>query len=227
MASTLNLREEKPVWSSCTVALRQTNNSLNHEHGDVKGKKEKKTVIMMMIMIMIMIIMFRRMIVLVMVMMLMMISSSSNHTCEMDNVDRVVLFCIFSAKVKNTVELWYLWPCWKWLGGYICKVLWLWSWKFNRLVSLVVKGFASRVADPGFYSCLRHGDFFRVESYQWSTNWHSSGYPVRRLVLQGQYWDWLALCQYTVTWWDKVWSAASISVWQHAQLSEQIHPWDS
>ena len=44
------------------------------------------------------------------------------------------------------------------------------------------KASASRVEDPGFESCLRQ-DFFRVESYQWLKNWHSSGYPARRLAM--------------------------------------------
>ena len=50
-----------------------------------------------------------------------------------------------------------------------------------RLIGLVVKASALRAEDPGFESCLRR-DFFGVESYQWLQNWHSSGYPVRRLV---------------------------------------------
>ena len=44
--------------------------------------------------------------------------------------------------------------------------------------------------------------FFRVESYQWLKHWYSSGYPARRLALQGQCWDWSARCQYTMTGWD-------------------------
>ena len=49
------------------------------------------------------------------------------------------------------------------------------------LVGLVVKASASRAEDPGFESRLRW-DFFVVESYQRLKNWHSSGYPARRLV---------------------------------------------
>ena len=41
---------------------------------------------------------------------------------------------------------------------------------------------ASRAEDPMFEFRLRR-DFFRVESYQWLKNWHSSGYPARRQVL--------------------------------------------
>ena len=68
--------------------------------------------------------------------------------------------------------------------------------------------------------------FLQVESYQWLKNWYPSGYPVRRLVLYGQYWVWLARCEYTVSRWDRKWSAISISVWQHVQLSRstpEIH----
>ena len=45
--------------------------------------------------------------------------------------------------------------------------------------------------------------------------------------VKGQCWDWLARSVYCdwVRW--KVWSAASISVWQHVNLSGQIHPWDT
>ena len=51
-----------------------------------------------------------------------------------------------------------------------------------------------------------------------------------RLALQGQGWDWLAWCQYTVTGWDgksDQWSATCVSVWQNVQWSEQICPWDT
>ena len=85
----------------------------------------------------------------------------------------------------------------------------------------------SRVDDPGFEPRL-HRAFSRVESYQWLKNCNSSGYPARRLALIGSvlglvgpvsvYCDW-------VRW--KVWSSTSISVWQHAKLSEQIRHWDT
>ena len=52
----------------------------------------------------------------------------------------------------------------------------------DRLVGLVVKASASRAEGPVFESRLRR-DFFGVESYQWLQNWHSSGYPARRLAL--------------------------------------------
>ena len=52
----------------------------------------------------------------------------------------------------------------------------------NRLIGLVVKASALTAEDPGFESRLRR-DFFGVELYQWLKNWHSSGYPTRRLVL--------------------------------------------
>ena len=52
----------------------------------------------------------------------------------------------------------------------------------DRLVGLVVKASASGAKDPRFESPLRR-DFCGVESYQWLKNWHSSGYPARRLGL--------------------------------------------
>ena len=55
------------------------------------------------------------------------------------------------------------------------------SYSDNRLVGLVVKASAWRAKDPGFESRLRQ-DFSGVESYQWLKNWHSSGYPARRLA---------------------------------------------
>ena len=72
------------------------------------------------------------------------------------------------------------------------------------------KASASRAEDPGFESRLRW-DFFGVESYQWLKNWHSSGYPARRLVLWGQRWDWSARCQYTVTGWGRTFDLQLLS----------------
>ena len=51
-----------------------------------------------------------------------------------------------------------------------------------RLVGLVVKASASKAEDPGFESRLLR-DFSGKELYQWLKNWHSSGYPARRLAL--------------------------------------------
>ena len=53
---------------------------------------------------------------------------------------------------------------------------------WDRLVGLVVKASASRAEGPRFESRLSR-DFFGVESYRWLKNWHSSGYPARRLAL--------------------------------------------
>ena len=52
----------------------------------------------------------------------------------------------------------------------------------NRLDGLVVKASTSRTEGPKFESRLRR-DVFRVESYQWLKNLHSSGYPARNLAL--------------------------------------------
>ena len=125
--------------------------------------------------------------------------------------------CIF-------VQRWFLCFCF-----WLC-VLCLFSLLFcgDRLVGLVVKASASRVEEvPGLESHLRQ-DFSRVESYQWLQNWHSSGYPARVPGVIGSvlglvgpvpvYCDWVRC---------KVWSANSVSVWQHMQLSEQIRPWDT
>ena len=72
------------------------------------------------------------------------------------------------------------------------------SAQHDHLVGLVVKAFASRAEDPGFESHLRQ-DFSRSSHTSDFKNWHSSGYPDRRLAIKGQCWDWSARCQYTVT----------------------------
>ena len=73
------------------------------------------------------------------------------------------------------------------------------------LIGLVVKAPTSRAKDPGFDSHLRHVDFSRSSD----TNDLKIRTPVatlpglRCLVLQGQRWDWLAQCQYSVTGWGR------------------------
>ena len=93
---------------------------------------------------------------------------------------------------------------------YICLLLTRYNWTIPCLFVTATdwpprwpsgKASASRAEDPGFEFRLRR-DFFGVESYQWLKNWHSSGYPARRLALKGQRWDWSARCLYTVTGWD-------------------------
>ena len=68
--------------------------------------------------------------------------------------------------------------------GPLCLSLALCDWllQADRLFGVMVKASASRAEDPGFESRLRR-DFSGVESYQWLKNWHSSGYPARRLAL--------------------------------------------
>ena len=97
----------------------------------------------------------------------------------------------------------------------------------HHLVDLMVKASASRVEDPGFETRLRR-DFSRSS--------HTS--DLKKMALQwltcqapGVIWSVLGLvgpvsvyCDW-VRW--KVWSATSISVWQHVKLSEQIRPWDT
>ena len=86
------------------------------------------------------------------------VQSSANHV---EHIERLLCatYCVpRSTKGQLSCYVWY------------------------RLVDLVVKASASRAEGPGFESRLRR-DFFGVESYQWLKNWHSSGYPARRLAL--------------------------------------------
>ena len=69
---------------------------------------------------------------------------------------------------------------WRWCTLCLCVCVYVYT--VHRLIGLVVKASASRAKDPGFESRLRW-DFFGVKSYQWLKNWHSSGYPARRLAL--------------------------------------------
>ena len=95
----------------------------------------------------------------------------------------------------------------------------------DPLVGLVVKASTSRAEGPGFESRFRW-DFFGVESHQWLKNWQwlpckAPGAIRSVLGLVGPvsvYCDWMR--------W-KVWSATSISLWQHIKLSEQIRPRDT
>ena len=77
----------------------------------------------------------------------------------------------------------------------------------HHLVGLVVKASASRAEDPGFESRLRR-DFSGSNHTSDLKNWHSGGYPVRRLAILGQ--CPVSVCRDWVRW--KVGSATSISV---------------
>ena len=92
----------------------------------------------------------------------------------------------------------------------------------HRLAGLVVKASASRAEDPGFESRLRRD--FSGSSY-------SSDLKIGTLVaiLPGAWryrvsWDWLAGCQYTVTWRGRKFDLHLLSVWQQVKLSKQIRP---
>ena len=54
-------------------------------------------------------------------------------------------------------------------------------------------------------------------------DWCCSGYPVMRLALQGQHWDWLAHCQYTVTLWFERWQFLSQCGSTYNCLSRAVH----
>ena len=82
-----------------------------------------------------------------------------------------------------------------------------WLYRVNLLFGLVVKAWSSRAADPGsipaggvgilfvcsfgfvfvcggfFFFFWGGGGVMGVESHQCLKNWHSSGYPARRLAL--------------------------------------------
>ena len=92
----------------------------------------------------------------------------------------------------------------------------------DRLVGLVVKTSASRAEDAGFELNLRW-NFFRgrIIPVTEKLALQAPGVIRSALGLVGPvsvYCDW-------VRW--NVWSATSISVWQHLKLSEQIPPWDT
>ena len=93
------------------------------------------------------------------------------------------------------------------------------SWCDNRLVGLVVMASASRAEDPGFESRL-HRDFSEsshTSDIKLALQWlpcQAPGVIGLALGLVGPvsvYYDW-------VRW--KVWSATSISVWEHVKLSK-------
>ena len=73
---------------------------------------------------------------------------------------------------------------------------------WNRHIGLVVKVSALRGGDLVFDFHLSPGHFSGL-THSSDLNWHSNGYPARCLALQGQLWDWLVLCQYTVTGWGR------------------------
>ena len=66
-----------------------------------------------------------------------------------------------------------------------------------RLVGLLVKASTLRAEDPGGSNPVCAEIFSGSSPTSDLKKWHFSGYPARRLVLQGQ--CWLARCQYTVT----------------------------
>ena len=89
---------------------------------------------------------------------------------------------------------------------------------------LVVKASALRAEDPGFESRLRR-DFFRGGVIPVTSKLALQWLPCQALgvvgSVQGLIGPVSVYCEW-VRW--KVWYAASISVWQHVKLSEQICP---
>ena len=134
-----------------------------------------------------------------------------------------IMWLVKTARLTNNVwrhiQLFKQLPLWHTLA---CS--WASQQPANRLVGLVVKASISRAEDPGFESYLRR-DFSGVESHQWLKHWHSSGYTPGIIgSVLGLVGPVSVYCD-LVRW--KVWSATSISVWQHVKLSEQICPRDA
>ena len=67
---------------------------------------------------------------------------------------------------------------------------------------------------------------FRIKSFRWLKNWHSSGYPARRLAF------WVSTGTgrpgVNILWLGELESLiCNFYLWQHVRLSEQIRPWDT
>ena len=89
------------------------------------------------------------------------------------------------------------------------------------------KAFALRAEDSGFNSRLRR-DFFRGRvipgTQKLALQWlpcQAPGVLVSALGLVGLVSVYCDMVR------EKVWSATSVSVWQHVKSSEQIRPWDT
>ena len=95
----------------------------------------------------------------------------------------------------------------------------------HGLVGLVAKASASGAEDPGFESRLKQ-DFSRSSH----TSDSKIGTPVATLPGAWHYWVSTETGKPSVSilWLgEEVWSAISVSLWQHVKLSEQIRPWDT
>ena len=93
----------------------------------------------------------------------------------------------------------------------------------DRLVGVVVRASVSRAEDPGFDSRLRRGDFSwssHTSELQMSTPMAILTGAWRERVSAGTGWPGVSILWLK----EKVGSATSISVWQHAQLFEQTRP---
>ena len=111
-------------------------------------------------------------------------------------------------------------PCFSGLGAYFPSSTCFFAISF---VGLVVKASASRAEDPGFGSRLQR-------DFAWSSHTSDLKLALQWLPCQapgvigsvlGPVGPVSVYCD-LVRW--KVWSATSISVWQHVKLSEQIRP---
>ena len=93
--------------------------------------------------------------------------------------------CLF---LFNHLYVCLLFPAYFYLSACSCSTICMPAMSFpisfacNRLAGLVIKATASRATDPGFDSRLRR-DFSGSSFTSGLKNWHSSGYPARRLAL--------------------------------------------
>ena len=141
----------------------------------------------------------------------------SNSSDRIWGVCTWFLFCVFYTPVWSKLS-----PSFVFLGYDSGRPHYCWwppRWPSG-------KASASRAEDPWFESCLRrdfsgssHTSDLKIGTpvATLPSTWHT-GSALGLVGLVSVYCDW-------VRW--KVWSATSISVWQHVKLSEQIRPWDT
>ena len=126
---------------------------------------------------------------------------------------------------RSSTKTWCVLICpWDWLQRH--KLLWP-QLTADRLVGLVVKVSALRAEDLEFESLFAPGflqGWVIPVTSKLALQWLPCQAPGVIGSLLGLVSPVSVFCDW-VRW--KVWSATSISVWQHVKLSEQIRPWDT
>ena len=103
-----------------------------------------------------------------------------------------ILSCSYRSYIFLSIALWAV----------LCLSIVYWETMFCSHRSLLARHIDQllvMISKDKFICGVRIIPISGSKSYQWLKNWHSSGYPAMCLALQDQLWDWLALCQYTVT----------------------------